>query len=215
METGLLTIRFEAPTRFTDSSALQARFGTDRISLAEDASVTFEGEVALGTEIVFAGVCHLKNGASIGNGCMLTNVQLGQHNQVRPFSILTDLHAGERNLFGPFCFIRDGCRVGDDCILGAHVEAARSSFAAGVKVSHRAFVGDACVGARTVIGCGVVFCNWDGAARQATRIGADVTLGSGTLLVPPLSVGDGTLVAAGSVVTKDLPAGARVIQKRG
>lgn len=214
METGLRTVRFETPTRFTDASALQARFGTDRVSLAEDASVTFEGEIALGTEIVFAGVCHLKSGAKVGNGCMLTNVELGQHSQVRPFSILADLHAGERNLFGPFCFVRDGCQVGDDCILGAHVEAARSSFASGVKVSHRAFIGDADIGAQTIIGCGVVFCNWDGSARQATRVGMGVTLGSGALLVPPLSVGDGAIVGAGSVVTKDVPAGARVIQKR-
>lgn len=213
-ETGLRTIRFDTPTRFTDASALQARLGTDRVSLAEGASVTFEGDIALGTEIVFAGTCHLKDGAKVDNGCMLTNVELGQHSQVRPYSILADLHAGARNLFGPFCFLRDGCQVGDDCILGAHVEAARSRFASGVKVSHRAFIGDAEIGAQTIIGCGVVFCNWDGSARQATRVGSDVTLGSGTLLVPPLSVGDGAIVGAGSVVTGDVPAGARVIQKR-
>ena len=214
METGLLTARFETPVRFTDEAELQARFGTDRLSLGEGASVTFEGEIALGTEIVFAGACHLKGGTRIDNGCILTDVALGEHSQVRPYSILTDLRAGDRNLFGPFCFLRDGCQVGDDCILGAHVEAARSRFASGVKVSHRAFIGDADIGARTIIGCGVVFCNWDGGARQATRVGADVTLGSGALLIPPLGVGDGAIVGAGSVVTKDVPAGVRVIQKR-
>lgn len=209
------TIRFEGPTRFTDPTALQVRFGSDRISLAEAASVTFDGEIALGTEIVFAGDCHLGDGTSVGNGALLTDVRLGESNQVRPYSILTDLEAGARNLFGPFCFIRDGCRVADDCILGAHVEATRSQFAVGAKVSHRAFIGDAEIGAGTIIGCGVVFCNWDGTARQATRVGARATLGSGALLVPPLSVGDDAIVAAGSVVTENVPAGVRLIQKRG
>lgn len=115
---------------------------------------------------------------------------------------------------GPFCFLRDGCVVADRCILGAHVEAARSTFASGVRISHRAFVGDAEIGEDAIIGAGVVFCNYDGKGRQPSRIGARVTLGSGVLIVSPISVGDAALIAAGSTITKDVPAGARIIQKR-
>ena len=81
-------------------------------------------------------------------------------------------------------------------------------------MSHRAFIGDADVGARTIIGCGVVFCNWDGARHQPTKVGADVMLGSGALLVAPLKIGDGAVVGAGSVVTREVTDGARIIQKR-
>lgn len=200
--------------QFTDATALQAQFGTDRIALAEGASVTFEGQVALGTEIVFAGACRLANGTSVDNGCMLTDVRLGPDCRLRPYSILNQVEGGARNLFGPFCFVRDGCQIGDDCILGAHVEVARSRFGSGVKVSHRAFIADAVVGARTIIGCGVVFCNWNGARRQQTQIADEVMLGSGTLIIPPLKIGAVAVIGAGSVITRDIPAGARIIQKR-
>lgn len=193
--------------------ALRALFGSETVFLASG-TVEFSGTVRIAPGVTFAGPCRIADGCEIENGAMLTDVVLGPGNRVRAYSVMADLEAGARNLFGPFCFIRGGCVVGDDCILGAHVEATRSRFASGVKVSHRAFIGDAEVGARTIIGCGVVFCNWDGTGRQATMVGNDVTLGSGTLLIPPLGVGDGAVIAAGSVITRDVPAGARVIQKR-
>ena len=162
----------------------------------------------------FAGHTIIADGCIIDTGSILTNVRLGLGNRVRPYSILTDVDAGSGNLFGPFCFVRDGCTVGDDCILGAHVEAARSRFASGVKISHRAFVGDATVGAGVIIGAGVVFCNWDGQGRQATAVGDGAVIGSGTLLVPPLDIGMGATIAAGSTVTKNVPAHSKLIQKR-
>ncbi len=205
---------FEQPTRIEDEEQLYELFGTDRLSLEASASVVFEGPITLGSEIVFSGDCHLGGGASVGNGCILTNVELGLDNKVRPYSILTNVKAGSRNLFGPFCFIRDECIVGDDCILGSHVETARSVFASGVKISHHAFVGDANVGERTIIGAGVVFCNYDGSKRQPTWIGSDVILGAGVLLVAPLSIGNDALIAAGSTVTKDVLSGSKIIQRR-
>jgi bifunctional UDP-N-acetylglucosamine pyrophosphorylase/glucosamine-1-phosphate N-acetyltransferase len=66
-----------------------------------------------------------------------------------------------------------------------------------------------------IIGAGVVFCNWDGQGRQATTIGDGAMIGSGSLLVPPLTVGDAAVIAAGSTVTRDVPAGGKIIQKRG
>jgi bifunctional UDP-N-acetylglucosamine pyrophosphorylase/glucosamine-1-phosphate N-acetyltransferase len=204
---------FEQPTCIDDEARLRKLFGTDRLSLEGSASVVFEGAISLGSDIVFSGYCRLGGGASVENGCILTNVDLGSGNKVRPYSILSNVKAGSRNLFGPFCFIRDECIVGDDCILGSHVETARSVFASGVKISHHAFVGDANVGERTIIGAGVVFCNYDGLKRQVTRVGSNVILGSGVLLVAPVSIGDDSLVAAGSTVTKDVPSGSKIIQR--
>lgn len=210
----MVKFNFEQPTFVDNQAQLQALFGTDRVSLDISSSVIFEGVITLGSEIVFSGNCQLGSGTSVGNGCILTNVALGPGNNVRPYSILSNMKAESRNLFGPFCFIRDECSIGNDCILGAHVEITRSVFASGVKISHRAFVGDAQVGERTIIGAGVVFCNFDGAGRRSILVGSDVTLGSGALLVAPLSIGDHVTVAAGSTVTKDVPTGSKVIQRR-
>jgi bifunctional UDP-N-acetylglucosamine pyrophosphorylase/glucosamine-1-phosphate N-acetyltransferase len=210
----MANFNFEQPTLVDNQAQLQALFVSDRLSLENSASVIFEGAITLGSEIVFSGNCKLGSGTSVGNGCILTTVELGPGNNVRPYSILSNMKAGSRNLFGPFCFIRDECTVVNDCILGAHVEITRSFFASGVKISHRAFVGDAQVGERTIIGAGVVFCNFDGNGRKSIQVGSDVTLGSGVLLVAPLSIGDDVIVGAGSTVTKDVPIGSKVIQRR-
>ncbi len=205
---------FEHPTFIDDENQLREFFGTNLVSLDKFSSVVFYGEITLGSEILFSGACSFSNGTSIENGCILTNVQLMNENRVRPYSILSNLKAGSRNIFGPFCFIRDECFVADDCILGAHVETTRSVFSNGVKVSHHAFIGDATIGERTVIGAGVIFCNHDGLVRQITCVGSDVIMGSGTLIVAPLSVGNSSLIAAGSTITKDVPLGMKIIQKR-
>lgn len=205
---------FDRLQSFTNETELQDAFGCDRISLAAGACLELSGTVLLAKDVGFAGHTIIADRCSIYTGSILTNVRLGVGNQVRPYSILSDVDAGEGNLFGPFCFLRDGCSVGDDCILGAHVEAARSQFGSGVKISHRAFVGDATVGAGVIIGAGVVFCNWDGQGRQATSVGDGAVIGSGTLLVPPLDIGMGATIAAGSTVTKNVPANSKLIQKR-
>lgn len=210
----MFTAKFDAICCITDQQNLRATFGSDRLYLADTGEVVFDGEVTLEPEVSFAGSCSIGDGTRICMGSILTDVRLGPSNCVRPYSILTGLDAGAHNLFGPFCFVRDGCTVADDCIIGAHVEAARSRFGKGVKISHRAFVGDAVVAEEVIIGAGVVFCNWDGQGRQSTSVGANAVIGSGTLLIPPLTVGPDALIAAGSTVTKDVPANSRIVQKR-
>jgi len=210
----MTTARFETLLVVTSAEQLRALFGNPAIALAEGASVTLEGEISIDSGVELAGRCELRDGTRVGSGSILTNVVLGRANTVRPYSILSDVNAGDRNLFGPFCFIRDNCTVGDDCILGAHVEAARSSFESGIKVSHRAFIGDAAIGEGTIIGAGVVFCNFDGARRQPIRIASFVTVGSGSMLVAPITIGERAVIGAGSTVTKDVRSGDRIIQRR-
>jgi len=198
-----------------DQAALRQLFQTDDIYLAAGANIRLRGQVVLAPNVILAGACVLDGPIAIEAGSQLSDVELGPQTRVRGHSVLANLKAGRRNLFGPFCFVRDGCSVGDDVILGAHVEAARSSFATGVKVSHRAFIGDAAVGQGTILGAGTVFCNYvPEGGRQQARIGRDVVVGSGTMLVAPLAIGDGAEIGAGSVITKNVPAGARIIQKR-
>lgn len=208
----MFEMRIEGTRRITDPAELRALFGAEQLDL--DGAVTLSGQIRLARSVSFAGECTLGSGCEIGEGVLLTDIRFGAGNRVRPYSIMTRVQAGARNLFGPYAFIRDDCCVGDDCILGAHVEAARSRFASGVKASHRAFIGDADVGANTIIGCGVVFCNWDGQERQATHVANDVTLGSGTLLVAPVSIGAKAVIGAGSVVTHDVAPGTKLVQRR-
>jgi bifunctional UDP-N-acetylglucosamine pyrophosphorylase/glucosamine-1-phosphate N-acetyltransferase len=210
----MFAVPFETPTCIETQEVLQKLFRTDKIYLAPGARVTFEGLTILNPEVMLLGDCHFLGPLRIEQGSVLTDVRMGRENVVRAYSILSDLTAGDRNLFGPFCFIRDQCHVADDCILGAHVELARSKFGMGVKISHRAFVGDAEIADQTIIGAGVVFCNFDGQDRQATHVGMRATVGSGSLLVAPLKIGDDAVIAAGSTVTKDVLAKTKLIQKR-
>lgn len=205
---------FKSLTAIESQAELQSVFKSDRVYLRTGGRVAIVGTVTLGSEVTLDGDCLFCDSTWIDNGSILTNVRLGRGNKVRAYSILSDLVAGDRNLFGPFCFIRDRCDVAHDCVLGAHTEATRSTFGSGVKVSHRAFIGDARIGEQTIIGAGVVFCNFDGEGRQTTNVGSSVTVGSGTLLVPPLTIGDNATLAAGSTVTKDVAAATMVIQKR-
>jgi bifunctional UDP-N-acetylglucosamine pyrophosphorylase/glucosamine-1-phosphate N-acetyltransferase len=210
----MFTAIFERPTLIDSQASLRFLFKSDAVYLHSGARVVFDGETILGSEVTLSGDCRFYGPTRIDNGSILENVSFGRDNIVRAYSLLSDVAAGDRNMFGPFCFIRDNCRIADDCILGAHVETARSNFGTRVKVSHRAFVGDAEIAQDTIIGAGVVFCNFDGSGRQNTRIGPGVTIGSGSLLIPPLVIGENSIIAAGSTVTKNVIAGTTLIQKR-
>lgn len=211
----MFTSTFSTPTTIRDATELRARFGCDALYLGRDASVTLSGTITLGPNVVLHGANRFDGPVTIETGSVLTDVSLGADTVVRAHSVVSKLTAGARNLFGPFCFIRDDCTVADDCILGAHVEATRSSFGSGVKISHRAFIGDATLGDAVIIGAGVVFCNYlDGKGRRPTTVGKGAMIASGTMLVAPLTIGDGAVIAAGSVITKPVAAGEKVIQKR-
>ena len=211
----MFSATFTEPQSFTETMALNAAFGAADLYIQPGASLAVRGTITLAPGVIFGGACSLEDGTTIHTGCVLTDARLAGGNTVRPHSVLTGVRAGSGNLFGPFCFVRDQCVIGNGAIIGAHVETARSRFGNGVKISHRAFVGDAAIGEDVIIGAGVVFCNYlEGQGRQQTRIGPKALIGSGALLIAPLTLGEGCTIGAGSVVTKDVPAGGRLIQKR-
>jgi len=109
---------------------------------------------------------------------------------------------------GPYSYLRPGARLGEGAKVGAFVEVKASTIGAGSKVPHLSYVGDATIGERSNIGAATVVVNYDGRDKHATQIGDDVRIGSDTMLVAPVSVGDGAYTAAGSVITDDVPAGA-------
>lgn len=120
---------------------------------------------------------------------------------IRAFSHIEGATIGPGSVIGPFARLRPGAMLEQDVHVGNFVEVKAASLATGVKANHLSYIGDASVGARTNIGAGTITCNYDGVNKHRTTIGADVFVGSDVALVAPVSVGDGAILAAGSVIT--------------
>jgi bifunctional UDP-N-acetylglucosamine pyrophosphorylase/glucosamine-1-phosphate N-acetyltransferase len=123
---------------------------------------------------------------------------------IRAFSHLDGCVVGPDCIIGPFARLRPGTVLENDVHIGNFVEVKASTLAAGVKASHLTYLGDSSVGARTNIGAGTITCNYDGYDKHRTIIGADAFIGSDVALVAPVSVGDGAIVGAGSVITENV-----------
>ncbi|MCY4261024.1 MAG: bifunctional UDP-N-acetylglucosamine diphosphorylase/glucosamine-1-phosphate N-acetyltransferase GlmU, partial [Rhodobacteraceae bacterium] len=137
------------------------------------------------------------------------NVSVESGSTIRSFSRLESCHIGPGARIGPHAHIRPGTEVGPGAQVGNFVEVKASRLAAGVKANHLSYIGDADIGSKTNIGAGSVVCNYDGRTKHRTRIGEKAFIGSGSMLVAPLKIGDEALTAAGSVITEDVPSGAR------
>ncbi len=109
---------------------------------------------------------------------------------------------------GPFARLRPGADLGEKAKVGNFCEVKKAEIGAGAKVNHLTYIGDAFVGAGSNIGAGTITCNYDGVNKHETRIGEDAFIGSNSSLVAPVTIGDGALVASGSVITEDVPADA-------
>ncbi|WP_018391162.1 bifunctional UDP-N-acetylglucosamine diphosphorylase/glucosamine-1-phosphate N-acetyltransferase GlmU [Ancylobacter sp. FA202] len=130
---------------------------------------------------------------------------------IRAFSHVEGAHVGPGAIVGPFARLRPGAELGQGVHVGNFVEIKASTLAAGAKVNHLSYVGDSSVGANTNIGAGTITCNYDGFRKHRTTIGANAFIGTNSLLVAPVSVGDGAYLATGSVITDDVPADALAI----
>jgi bifunctional UDP-N-acetylglucosamine pyrophosphorylase/glucosamine-1-phosphate N-acetyltransferase len=133
--------------------------------------------------------------------------------RIRAFCHLEGAAIGANAVVGPFARLRPGARIGAGARVGNFVEVKNSALGAGAKANHLAYIGDAEVGAKANIGAGTITANYDGFAKHRTAIGAGVTIGSNVVLVAPVSVGDGAIVGAGSVVTRDVPADALALAR--
>ena len=140
-------------------------------------------------------------------------VTVGEGAWIRGFSHLEGAAVGTNAIVGPFARLRPGAVLENDVHVGNFVEVKAARLGAGAKANHLSYIGDAEVGARTNIGAGTITCNYDGFNKHRTTIGEGVFIGSNTALVAPVTVGDGACVAAGSVVTREVPADALAIAR--
>jgi bifunctional UDP-N-acetylglucosamine pyrophosphorylase / glucosamine-1-phosphate N-acetyltransferase len=138
-------------------------------------------------------------------------VTVGEGALIRPFTHLEGAEIGKGAIVGPFARLRPGAVLENDVHLGNFVEVKAARLGAGVKANHLSYLGDSEIGAGTNIGAGTITCNYDGFNKFRTIIGERAFIGSNTALVAPVTVGAGAIVAAGSVVTRDVPADALTI----
>ena len=133
--------------------------------------------------------------------------------RIRAFSHLEGAHVSRGATVGPFARLRPGADLSEHVHIGNFVEIKNASIEEGAKVNHLSYVGDAEVGARTNIGAGTITCNYDGVMKHKTTIGRDSFIGSNTMLIAPVTVGNEAMTATATVVTKDVPDGAMAISR--
>ena len=144
--------------------------------------------------------------------CDLTDTIIGDGVDIRS-SYAMQATVGDNSTVGPFATLRKGAVIGKGCRIGNYVEIKNSVLGDGVKSAHLSYVGDAMVGAKTNVGCGTVFANYNGKIKRKTEVGEGVFIGCNTNLIAPLKVGDGSYIAGGSTITKDVPPGKFVISR--
>lgn len=133
-------------------------------------------------------------------------VESGAH--IRAFSHLEGCHVSRGAVVGPYARLRPGAELAEDTRIGNFVEVKAARIGEGAKINHLSYVGDATVGAGSNIGAGTITCNYDGVMKHHTQIGENVFVGSNTMLVAPVTLGDGAMTASGSVITRDVEADA-------
>ena len=172
-----------------------------------DTSVKIAADVTIYPGTSLFGSTVISEGAVIGPRATLVDCEVfGKATVIESYCIGATI--GEGANVGPFTYLRPGAVLGTKSRTGAFVEMKNSTLGDGSKVPHLSYVGDATIGVGTNIGAATVFVNYDGENKHHTQIGDHVRIGSDTMLVAPISIGDGAYTAAGSVITENVPAGA-------
>jgi bifunctional UDP-N-acetylglucosamine pyrophosphorylase/glucosamine-1-phosphate N-acetyltransferase len=161
--------------------------------------------------VTIEGRCEIGDGCEIRSGTRIVNSRIGRSVEVRDNCLIVDSDIADSAQIGPMAHLRGGAEIGPDARIGNFVEVKKSKVGRGTKASHLTYLGDATIGENTNIGAGTITCNYDGVRKHETHIGDNVKIGSDTMLVAPVNVGDNAATGAGSVVTKDVEAGKLVV----
>ncbi|MEO8682089.1 MAG: bifunctional UDP-N-acetylglucosamine diphosphorylase/glucosamine-1-phosphate N-acetyltransferase GlmU [Vicinamibacterales bacterium] len=189
------------------------------VTLVDPATTYVDADVVVGADTVLHPFVTLEGSTKVGSACeihsgaRLVNSTLGDRVTVRNHTVITDTVVEAGATLGPFAHLRPGSRVGEDAHVGNFVELKNTSLGKGAKANHLAYLGDSTIGARTNVGAGTITCNYDGEKKHQTVIGQDAFVGSNSTLVAPVTIGDGTYIAAGSTITHEVPAGALAIAR--
>ena len=161
--------------------------------------------------VTIEGRCEIGDGCEIRSGTRIVNSRIGRGVEIRDNCLIVDSEVADSAQIGPMAHLRGHADIGPDARIGNFVEVKKSKIGRGTKASHLTYLGDATIGEDTNIGAGTITCNYDGVNKNETHIGDNVKIGSDTMLIAPINVGDGAVTGAGSVVTKDVEAGKLVL----
>ncbi|MBP9679399.1 MAG: bifunctional UDP-N-acetylglucosamine diphosphorylase/glucosamine-1-phosphate N-acetyltransferase GlmU, partial [Aeromonas sp.] len=170
-------------------------------------------EVVIDVNVIIEGKVTLGNQVRIGAGSVLKDCVIGDHTEVKPYSIIEGAQVADLCSVGPFARLRPGAVLEQDAHVGNFVEMKKSRLGVGSKCGHLTYLGDAEVGAKVNIGAGTITCNYDGVNKFQTIIEDDVFVGSDTQLVAPVRIGKGATLGAGSTITKDVAENELVITR--
>ncbi|NEY89251.1 bifunctional UDP-N-acetylglucosamine diphosphorylase/glucosamine-1-phosphate N-acetyltransferase GlmU [Tabrizicola oligotrophica] len=192
---GINTRQQLAEAEFAFQSRARAEALENGVTLTAPETVFFALDTVIGRDAIIGPNVLFGPGVTIESGA-----------EIKGFCHLEGCHVSRGADVGPFARLRPGAELAEDVHVGNFVEIKNAILDEGVKVGHLSYIGDADVGEFTNIGAGTVTCNYDGVMKHRTRIGKRAFIGSDTMLVAPVSVGDGALTASGSVITEDVPA---------
>ena len=168
----------------------------DGISMPAPETVHFSYDTVIGRDAIIEQNVVFGPGVTVESGA-----------QIRAFSHLEGAHVARGCVVGPYARLRPGAELAEDVKIGNFVEIKASTLDEGAKVNHLSYIGDAHIGARANIGAGTITCNYDGVMKHHTSIGEAAFIGSNTMLIAPITVGQDAMTASGSVITRDVPAG--------
>jgi bifunctional UDP-N-acetylglucosamine pyrophosphorylase / glucosamine-1-phosphate N-acetyltransferase len=184
------------------------------VTLIDPATTYIDTDVEVGADTVLHPFVILEGTTKVGTACeihagtRIVNSTVGDRVTIRNHTIVSESTVENGAILGPFAHLRPGSQVGEAARVGNFVELKNTSLGPGAKANHLSYLGDTEVGAKTNVGAGTITCNYDGHQKHQTRIGAGAFVGSDSTLVAPISIGDGSYIAAGSTITEDAPAGA-------
>ena len=174
------------------------------------AEVAAEAVLQPGTQVL--GASTVAAGAVVGPDTTLLDTEVAEGASVVRSHVQLSV-VGPAATVGPFSYLRPGTRLARGAKVGAYVETKNARIGEGSKVPHLSYVGDATIGTASNIGAATVFVNYDGVEKSSTTVGDHVRIGSDTMLVAPVTIGDGAYTAAGSVITNDVPPGAMAVAR--
>jgi bifunctional UDP-N-acetylglucosamine pyrophosphorylase/glucosamine-1-phosphate N-acetyltransferase len=196
------------------------------VTLIDPASITIDDTVELQPDVIIEPQTHLRgktaiaSGSRIGPGSLIENSQIGENVTVL-YSVISDSVVKNNTRIGPYTHLRGHVEVGESCRIGNFVELKNTQLGDRTNVAHLSYLGDTTTGDRVNVGAGTITANYDGVKKHRTKIGDRTKTGSNSVLVAPITLGEDVNVAAGSIVTEDVPndslviARARQVVKRG
>jgi len=190
---------------------------TNGVTIIDPDTTFIDSEVEIGSDVTIypfnylEGKTKIAKKTVINQNCKVKDSVIEENVEILSNTIIKESKVGAGTNVGPFAYLRPGSIVEENCKVGDFVELKKTTVKTGAKVPHLCYAGDAEIGERTNIGAGTIFANYDGNNKHQTKIGKDVFIGSDSILIAPLKIGDNAKTAAGSVVTKDINSGDTVM----